>query len=91
MPRYSASPEDFPGSNLPAVYPCAVYDGDDEEVADCLLFDTDTGEVIRQINDVEGNPLLNAAKDRIEEKSEFRKLPFRIEAATPATPNGGAA
>jgi hypothetical protein len=66
MPRYSF---DDPDSIKPDGF-VRVIDGDSREVEDCVLADTETGEVIREV--------LNPERTGFVKFSEFRPLPLKL-------------
>jgi hypothetical protein len=78
MPLYTADPDSYPGATFPPEWPCKVIDGAGEEVPGCLLADTDTGRVIREVWDADGNPVVDHAASRIATIAEIRPLPLRL-------------
>lgn len=80
MPRYSFETWRFPGSVEPETY-CKVFCNcgkEPSEIPWVMMVDTDTGEVIRQFRDGEGNPILNKDRSEVMEIREFFPLPIRL-------------
>lgn len=75
MPRYSIDPNRFPGSILAAM-PCKVFDATGAEVVECLLADTETGEVVCWRTDAAGE--LHQVNGEIETFTEHRPAPLRV-------------
>lgn len=74
MPRYSFDHDQFPDSIEPES-PCEVIDGDGVPVDDCILANTDTGEVVRE--------KLNAERTAMIRFTEFRLLPLVLRPIRP--------